>query len=57
MERPRLPQTETSECRARAEDFLGLGDTDVDEPRAVAWALLAVAGELASIRRLLERRR
>lgn len=49
--RPRLPQTEPHECRRQAEDFLGLGDGEVDVPRAIAWGLLAVAGELAQIRR------
>lgn len=51
QERPRLPQTEPHEARCRAEDFLGLGIADVDIPRAIAWGLLAVAGELAAIRR------
>ncbi|MFJ4617423.1 hypothetical protein [Streptomyces sp. NPDC088812] len=54
--RPRLPQTEPQECRVRAEDALGLGETDVDVPRATAWALLAVAGELREIRALLRKR-
>lgn len=49
--RPRLPQTEPHECRRNAEDFLGLDGIDVDIPRAIAWGLLAVAGELAQIRR------
>jgi len=49
--RPRLPQTEPHEARCRAEDYLGLGTVDVDIPRAIAWGLLAVAGELAAIRR------
>lgn len=56
-QRPRLPQTEPPDCRCQAEDFLGLGDVDVDVPRALAWALLAVAGELAAIRRDLHKRR
>lgn len=53
----RLPQYEPQECRRRAEDLLGPGETDADAPRAVAFALLAVAGELHEIRRLLSRRR
>lgn len=52
-----LPQAEPQECRRRAEEFLGLGETDVDVPRALAFALLAVAGELHEIRRLLSRKR
>ncbi|MET9516388.1 hypothetical protein [Streptomyces sp. NPDC002994] len=55
-ERPRLPQTEPHECRRRAEDFLGLGDVDVDAPKAIGWALLAIAAELATIRRSLGKR-
>ncbi|MEU1219224.1 hypothetical protein [Streptomyces microflavus] len=53
-ERPRLPQTEPHEARREAEDFLGLGTVDVDVPRAIAWALVAVAGELAAIRRRMK---
>ncbi|MCZ4605374.1 hypothetical protein O3S80_16785 [Streptomyces sp. Lzd4kr] len=52
-----LPRTEPQECRRQAEDYLGLGHVDVDVPRAVAFALLAVAGELHEIRRALQRRR
>lgn len=52
-----LPQLEPQESRRRAEEFLGLGDVDVDVPRAAVFALLAVAGELHEIRRLLARRR
>lgn len=55
-ERPRLPQTEPQECRRQAEEFLGLGETDVDVPRAIAWGLLAVAGELHAIRAGLRKR-
>lgn len=51
-ERPRLPQTEPHEARRQAEDFLGLGTVDV--PRAIAWGLVAVAGELAAIRRRMK---
>ena len=50
------PQLEAQECRRRAEDFLGLGQVDVDVPRAIAWALLAVVGELHIIRKQLSRR-
>ncbi|MFF1321439.1 hypothetical protein ACFVZZ_18735 [Streptomyces chartreusis] len=50
------PQLEAHECRRQAEDFLGLGQVDVDVPRAIAWALLAVAGELHTIRKQLSRR-
>lgn len=50
------PQLEAQECRSRAEDFLGLGQVDVDVPRAIAWALLAVVGELHIIRKQLSRR-
>ncbi|MFD4527854.1 hypothetical protein ACFWP7_28770 [Streptomyces sp. NPDC058470] len=53
-ERPQPPRLEPHEHRRRAEDSLGLGDVDV--PRAIAWALLAVAGELALIRKQLSRR-
>ena len=54
-DRPRLPQTEPHEARRQAEDYLGLGTVDVDVPRAIAWALVAVAGELAAIRRTLKK--
>ncbi|MGW9242581.1 hypothetical protein ACWGRL_28225 [[Kitasatospora] papulosa] len=50
-ERRRIPQTEAHEARCRAEDYLGLGAVDEDIPRAIAWGLVAVAGELAAIRR------
>lgn len=56
-EQARLPETSAQECRRRAEEFLGLGDVDVDPSRAVAFALLAVAGELHEIRTLLRRKR
>lgn len=52
----RLPRTEPQECRRLAEEHLGLGDVDVDAPRAIAWALLAIAGELHEIRRQRGRR-
>ncbi|MBV7671375.1 hypothetical protein STHAL_18155 [Streptomyces halstedii] len=54
QERPRLPQAEPHEARRAAEDYLGLGSVDVDVPRAIAWGLVAVAGELAAIRRRLK---
>jgi len=56
-ERPRLPEASAQECRRRAEDFLGLGDVDVDVPRAVAWGLLAIAADLHQIRKQLSRKR
>jgi hypothetical protein len=52
-----MPQLKPQECRRRAEETLGLGERDVDVPRALAFALLAVAGELHEIRILLSRRR
>lgn len=54
--RPRLPECEPQDCRRQAEDFLGRGSVDVDVPKAIAWALLAVAGELHTIRRQLTKR-
>ncbi len=54
QERPRLPQTEPHEARRTAEDYLGLGSVGMDVPRAIAWGLIAVAGELAAIRRKLK---
>jgi hypothetical protein len=45
-----LPR-EPLELRQRAEEFLGLGEADADVPRAIGFALLAIAGELATIRR------
>lgn len=56
QERPQVPRLEPHEYRRRAEDFLGLGDVDVDVPRAIAFGVLAVAGELAIIRKQLSRR-
>lgn len=55
QERHRLPQLEAQECRARAEEALD-DNVRVDVPRAIAWALLAVAGELHIIRKQLSRR-
>ncbi|MFG2307666.1 hypothetical protein ACGFS9_03085 [Streptomyces sp. NPDC048566] len=55
MSMAELPQ-EPQECRRLAEDHLGAGDIDADVPRAIAWGLLAVAGELHEIRRLLRKR-
>lgn len=46
---------EPHECKQRAEAFLGLGDVDVDVPRAIAWGLLAVAAELHIIRKGIRR--
>lgn len=43
--------TEPVDCRRRAEDG-SRGETE-----RVVWALLAIAGELAEIRRELKRRR
>ncbi|WP_406199274.1 hypothetical protein OG331_23080 [Streptomyces sp. NBC_01017] len=51
-----LPRAEPQECRREAECYLGLGQVDVDVPRAIAWALLAVAGELHTIRKQISRR-
>lgn len=56
-ERPRLPEVPAQECRRRAEDCLGLGELDVDVPRAIAWGLLAVAAELHEIRKQQRSRR
>jgi hypothetical protein len=50
-------RAEPQECRREAERLLGLGQVDVDVPRAIAWGLLAVAGELHEIRRQLSKRR
>ena len=55
-DKPRLPQLEPHDYRRQAEDFLGLGDTDVDVPRAIAFGVLAVAAELHAIRGLLRKR-
>ncbi|GAA3854262.1 hypothetical protein GCM10023084_05570 [Streptomyces lacrimifluminis] len=52
-----LPQCEPQECRSRAEELLAVGATVEAVPRAVAWALLAVAGELHEIRRQSQRKR
>lgn len=49
------PPADPLECRRRAGEFLGLGELDVDVPRAIAFALLAIAGELAVIRRDIKR--
>ncbi|MDQ0829539.1 hypothetical protein QF032_001383 [Streptomyces achromogenes] len=54
-QRPPMPQIEPQECRARAEETL-LDGARADESRALAWALLAVAGELHEIRRQRGRR-
>lgn len=52
-----LPQLQPQDCRRQAEDFLGYGEADVDVLRAIAFGLLAVAGELHEIRAMLRRRR
>ncbi|MGW9249751.1 hypothetical protein [Streptomyces badius] len=49
---PRLPQTEPQEARCRAEDELAAKEPDVS--LAVAWALVAVAGELHAIGRRMK---
>lgn len=54
--RPGLPQLEPQECRRRAEECLGHGQTDTDVPRALAYGLLALAGEVHAIRRQLGKR-
>ncbi|MFE9765117.1 hypothetical protein ACFYPC_11380 [Streptomyces sp. NPDC005808] len=51
-----LPKCEPQECRSRAEELLAVGDIKEVGPRAIAWALLAVAGELHTIRKQLSRR-
>lgn len=51
QEEPRAPlPTEPLECRQRAEAARS-------DSRAVVWALLAIAGELADIRRAQAKRR
>lgn len=57
QEPTRLPEASAQQCRRHAEDCLGLGEVDVDVPRAIAWALLAIAGELHEIRKQLSRKR
>jgi hypothetical protein len=56
QESVRLPQVEPHEARRRAETHLGEDGGKVDLPRALAWGLLAVAGELHTIRKQLSRR-
>ena len=46
----RLP-TEPLECRQRAED------TTLPDMDRLLWAVLAVAGEMAAVRRILAKRR
>jgi hypothetical protein len=55
-ERTRLPEASVQECRRRAEDCLGLGELDVDVPRAIAWGLLAIAADLHEIGKQLRKR-
>ncbi|MFG2993953.1 hypothetical protein ACGFZK_32460 [Streptomyces sp. NPDC048257] len=50
---PDGPQPEPQTCLARAEAELH----DTRTTYAIAWALLAIAGELATIRRDLRKRR
>jgi hypothetical protein len=52
---PRLPQVEPHEARRQAEAYLGQHDGAEDLPRALAWGLLAVAGELHEIRKQIRR--
>jgi hypothetical protein len=52
--RPPLP-VDALEARQHAETNARTADSDAPA-RAVAWALLAIAGELAEIRRELQRR-
>lgn len=54
-ERTRLPEASAQQCRRTAEDLLGLSDADV--PRAIAWALLAIAADLHEVRKQLSRKR
>jgi len=51
------PQIEPHEARLQAEAFLGPGPGAEDLSRAIAYGLLAVAGELAEIRRVMAKRR
>ncbi|MFE0270812.1 hypothetical protein ACFWZY_01530 [Streptomyces sp. NPDC058992] len=54
-----LPQDSLT-CRQNAERSLGewvVRDPEQGPLHAIAWALLGIGSELASIRRLLERRR
>jgi hypothetical protein len=48
-----LPKLAPVECRKRAEDAAEGSDAS----RSVMWSLLAIAGELADIRRDLRQRR
>lgn len=41
---------EAHECKQRAEKLLTTGSPNANGPDAIAWALLAVAGELHNIR-------
>lgn len=53
---PRRPEVEPQECRRRAEQCLEDDVSGVDVPRAIGWALLAIAGELHEICKQLRRR-
>lgn len=46
---------EAHECKQRAEELLNTGSPNANGPDAIAWALLAVAGELHIIRKELRR--
>lgn len=53
--RPPLP-TEPLECRQHAEALLQENDGGGGPAAAIAWTLLAIAGELATIRRQLTKK-
>lgn len=53
----RLPEASAQQCRRHAEDCLGLGEGDVDVPRAIAWGVLAIAADLHEISKQLRRGR
>lgn len=53
----RRPPTEPAECRRAAENHLAHISLGSGAGAAIAWALLAIAGELAAIRRDLHKRR
>jgi len=56
MPTPPDSPAEPAECRRRAEDLARTADGTQELTRAVAWALLAIAGELRTIRRQLDRK-
>ena len=55
-ERQPLPP-EPLECRQNAERLLARSSVEALPIKAVAWALLAIAGELAVIRREMRKQR